>query len=74
MINFEWKPISQIPTEHWEKNYAISPAYLVRCGQIKGMAIIGYAHYSFVTNKWMLCHSATEPGVWDVEEWTDVKL
>lgn len=33
MITFEWKPSSQIPTEHWDKNYAISPSYLVRCGQ-----------------------------------------
>ena len=30
-IDFEWKPITEIPTEHWEKNDAISPLYLVRC-------------------------------------------
>ena len=74
MITFEWKPSSQIPTEHWDRNDAISPSYLVRCGEKDGKVVLGYANYSFVTNSWINCCSATERGVWEVEEWTDVKL
>lgn len=74
MITFEWKPSSEIPTEHWDRNDAISPSYLVRCGEKDGKAILGYANYSFATNSWINCCSATERGIWVVEEWTDVKL
>ena len=75
MIQFEWKPITEIPTEHYEGNSAISPRYLVRCGNDEyGLPILGYAHYSFATNKWMNCYDATSRGVWVVEKWTDIKL
>ena len=75
MINFEWKPVSEIPTKHWEKNPAISPFYLVKCeGTFAGHPIIGYTNYSFATNKWMDCFHATEPGIHDVIAWTDVDL
>lgn len=74
-ISFEWKPITEIPTEHWDKNNAISPTYLVKCnGIIDGCQVIGYANYSFAVGKWMDCFRATEPGIWDVIAWTDVKL
>ena len=74
MITFEWKPTSEIPTEHWDRNDDISPSYLVRCGEINGRAILGYANYSYATNAWMSCYRAKEQGIWEVEEWTDVKL
>ena len=74
MIEFSWKPSSQIPTEHWKNNPAISPEYLVRCGEVDGKAVLGYSRYSFATESWMNCYTATESGIWEVIEWTDVKL
>lgn len=74
-IEFSWKPITEIPTEHWANNYAISPLYLVRCGINKnGLSIIGYSNYSFVTKSWLECFQATAPGTHKVTEWTDIKL
>ena len=67
----KWKPITEIPTEHWENNPAISPLYLVKCGSINGNSILGYTHYSYVSNSWMDCFHATEDGIWKVLEWTD---
>lgn len=73
-INFYWKPITEIPTKHWANNYAISPLYLVRCGEKDGVSILGYSHYSFATKSWMVCFAATESGVHEVTEWTDIKI
>lgn len=73
-IEFYWKPITEIPTEHWDRNNAISPLYLVRCGEKDGISIIGYSCYSYVTNSWMDCFNATFPGIHKVTEWTDVKI
>ena len=74
-INFPWKPITEIPTEHWERNDAISPLYLVRCGEKDGVSILGYSNYSFVTKRWMDCYSTTDYDViHKVTEWTDVKI
>ena len=73
-VEFEWKPASEIPTEHWENNYAISPKYLVKCGSVNGLSILGYASYSYATNSWVDCFQATETGIWKVIEWTDVKI
>ena len=75
-IDFEWKPITEIPTEHWEKNDAISPLYLVRCGEKDGVSILGYSHYSFATNRWLDCYSTTDTDydvIHKVTEWTDIK-
>lgn len=70
-----WKSKDEIPTERWERNNSISPDYLVKCGYNKdGLAIIGYANYSYATNSWMKCFRATEEGIFDVEEWTDIKI
>jgi hypothetical protein len=69
----KWKPITEIPTEHWENNPAISPLYLVKCGSVNGNPILGYANYSYVSNSWMDCFHATEDGIWKVLEWTDEK-
>lgn len=76
MIKFKWKPITEIPTEHYSGNYAISPRYLVKCNGITddGLPIIGYARYSFAANKWMICFNAVQEGIWNVIAWTDVKL
>lgn len=76
MIEFEWKPITEIPTEHYSKNYSISPEYLVKCeGKTgDGLSIIGYSRYSFVTNSWMDCIYSVIPGVQKVIAWTDIKL
>ena len=80
MIQFEWKSASEIPTDHWEHNHAISPYYLVKCGYYDGLPIIGYARYSYATNSWMKCYDAAVPGgkvgleCFDVKEWTDIKL
>ena len=71
---FVWKPITEIPTEHYEKNDALSPLYLVRCGEKDGVSIIGYSHYSYATNEWIDCFEATEPGVHKVTEWIDVLI
>ena len=71
VIEIKWKPCTEIPTEHWENNPAISPLYLVKCGSVNGNPILGYAHYSYVSNSWMECFHATEDGVWNVLEWTD---
>ena len=73
-IEFKWKSINEIPTEHWKNNPAISPKYLVKCGSIKGLSILGYTNYSYATNSWMDCFCATEPGIWKVQEWTDIKI
>lgn len=74
-IEFYWKPVTEIPTEHFDRNRAISPWYLVKCGTNKyGNSIIGYSRYSFVTNEWMDCCFATEEGLWKVQAWTDVKI
>jgi hypothetical protein len=74
-INLEWKSITEIPTEHWANNYAISPLYMVRCGEDKnGLPIIGYSNYSFATKSWLECFQATAPGIHKVTEWTDTKL
>ena len=74
-IEFTWKPITEIPTEHWAYNYAISPLYMVRCGEDKnGLSIIGYSNYSFATKSWIECFQATAPGTHKVTEWTDIKL
>ena len=74
-ITFTWKPITEIPTEHWERNDAVSPVYFVKCnGTVDGQSIIGYSRYSFATQRWMKCFNATEPGIWDVIAWTDVKI
>ena len=74
MIEFEWKPITEIPTEHWANNDAISPLYFVKCGEKNGVPILGYSHYSFATKSWMECYQATELGVYKVTAWTDIKL
>lgn len=74
MIEFKWKPITEIPTEHWVNNYAISPLYLVRCGENNGVSILGYSNYSFVSKSWIECFQATAPGIHKVTEWTDIKL
>lgn len=74
MIEFEWKPITEIPTEHWANNYAISPLYLVRCGEKNGVSILGYSNYSFATKSWIECFQATALGTHKVTEWTDIKL
>ena len=73
-IEFKWKSINEIPTEHWKNNPAISPKYLVKCGSTNGLSILGYTNYSYVTNSWIDCCCATEPGVWKVQEWTDIKI
>lgn len=77
-IEFYWKPITEIPIEHWSKNNAISPTYLVRCGVDKyGLSILGYSHYSFVTNQWLDCYSTTDTDydvMHKVIEWTDIKI
>ncbi len=73
-IIFKWKPITEIPTEHWANNYAISPLYLVRCGEKNGVSILGYSNYSFVGNCWIDCFNATDDGVHKVTEWTDIKI
>ena len=73
-IEFYWKPITEIPTEHWDRNNAISPLYLVRCGEKDGKSIIGYSCYSYVTNSWIDCFGATFPGIYKVTEWTDIKI
>lgn len=73
-IEFSWKPITEIPTEHWNKNDAISPLYLVRCGEKDGVSILGYSHYSFATKCWLHCFEATVSGVHKVIEWTDIKI
>ena len=72
---FYWKPITEVPTERWEKNHCLSPSYLVKCGTNKyGLSIIGYTHFSYVTNEWIDCLFATEEGAWKVQAWTDVKI
>ena len=71
VIEIKWKPSTEIPTEHWENNPAISPLYLVKCGSVNGNSVLGYTHYSYVSNSWMDCFRATEDGVWNVLEWTD---
>lgn len=73
-MEFNWKSIDEVPTLHWANNYAISPLYLVKCGEKNGVSILGYSHYSFATNSWMDCFHATEPGVHKVTEWTDIKI
>lgn len=73
-IEFHWKPATEIPTEHWERNHAISPLYLVKCGIKNGVSVVGYTRYSFVGKCWMDCYNATEEGLWKVQAWTDVKL
>ena len=72
--NIKWKPCTEIPTEHWENNPAISPLYLVKCGSVNGNPILGYAHYSYASNSWMECFNATERGIWKVLEWTDKNI
>lgn len=76
MIEFEWKPIIEIPTEHWDKNPAISPRYLIKCEGCTddGLPIIGYSRYSFAANRWMDCWNATEKGIWNVIAWSDIRL
>lgn len=74
MIQFEWKPANEIPTEHWERNDAISPEYLVKCGYSNGLPIIGYSRYSYAANRWMQCYDYTPKTtgyVHEVVEWTD---
>ncbi|MBR6907110.1 hypothetical protein IKN40_01020 [bacterium] len=77
-IEFYWKSITEIPIEHWSKNNAISPTYLVRCGVDKyGLSILGYSNYSFVTNKWIPCCNTTNHDydtIYEVTEWTDIKI
>jgi hypothetical protein len=75
-MDFNWKPASEIPTEHWEKNSAISPRYLVKCNgtTYDGLPVIGYASYSFAVNRWMQCFNATEEGLWEVIAWSNIKL
>ena len=73
-IEFSWKSITEIPTKHWDKNDAISPTYLVRCGEKDGKSILGYSNYSFVSNKWMECFESTSRGIHKVTEWTDIKI
>lgn len=76
MIKFEWKPITEIPTEHWDKNPAISPRYLVKCKgkTYDGLPVIGYTSYSFAVNKWMDCWCNTGKNVYKIIAWTNVKL
>ena len=77
MSEFIWKPISEIPTEHWNKNPAISPLYLVKCnGMMRDseQPIIGYSRYSFATNQWMDCVYAIQSGVWNVVAWSNIRL
>ena len=73
-IKFPWKPITEIPTKHYANNYALSPLYLVRCGEKNGVSILGYSHYSFATKEWVDCYNATEFGIHKVTEWTDIKI
>ena len=73
-VEFTWKPITEIPTEHWERNEAISPIYLVKCGEENGKAILGYSNYSFINNCWIDVYRATHPGIYKVTEWTDVNI
>ena len=73
-IEFEWKPITEIPTEHWDRNDAISPQYLVKCGEEDGKSILGYSNYSFVINSWIDVYRATSPGIYKVIAWTDIKI
>ena len=73
-IDFPWKPISEIPTEHWANNYSLSPIYLVRCGEENGVSILGYSRYSFATKKWMDCYKATTSGIHTVTDWTNIKI
>ena len=73
MIN--WKPVTEIPTVHWAKNYSISPRYLVKCGyDTDGKAILGYTNYSFATHEWMDCYRSTEYGIHKPIEWTDDEI
>lgn len=78
LVTINWKPITEIPTKHWEHNNAISSLYLVHCGYNKnGLAVIGYACYSFATNQWMKCYDSTDRSNefgWNVEKWTEIKL
>ena len=70
-----WKPITEIPTEHWDKNEAISPLYLVRCGTLNGVSVLGYSNYSFVTKEWIpVAQTTAFGGVREVTEWTDLKI
>lgn len=76
MIN--WKPITEIPIEHWEHNYAISPHYFVKClgnDPINHCPIYGWTNYSFATNTWMDCwHNTAGSGSYKVIAWTDEEL
>lgn len=69
-----WKSKTEIPTDHWEHNPAVSSEYLVKCGYKDGKAIIGYTRYSHASNCWMKCYQASERGIFDVQEWSDIKL
>lgn len=81
MIQFEWKPASEIPSERWERNSSVSPQYLVKCGYTEDrISIIGYARYSYASKSWMSCYDFIPkigPSTWfgkEVIEWTDKKL
>lgn len=79
IIQIEWKSIEEIPTEHWENNYAISPLYLVHCGYRDGLAVLGYTNYSFATKSWIPCYSTTARGnykncTWPPVKWTEIKI
>lgn len=79
-IEFYWKPASETPTEHWEKNHALSPLYLVKGVTMNGITSIGYSRYSYATNQWMdfffnsSWHYLSEPNIWEVKYWTDVQI
>lgn len=71
-----WKPITEIPTERYEKNHCVSPDYIVLCEGTCGnnnLPNIGIGFYSFATEKWCCWEHLGEPR-WDflnVIGWTD---
>ena len=75
-----WKPASEIPTEHWDRNHAISPEYIVLCegksGYDNNLPVIGISRYSFYVNDWVGCcnHIGTPETILKVVAWTEDKF
>ncbi len=65
-MKIKWRPISEHPTDRWERNNAISNPKLVLY-RVDGETKLGWVQYSYIGNTWIVLSM-----YYDVIAWADI--
>ena len=67
-MTINWRPLTEYPTDHWERNNAISNPKLVLY-RANGSLKIGWDQYSYISNLWLISYMSHEVIAWaDISE------